>query len=331
MQILITEQHLNFLIENTQLTIFDDVTIPPGSVSYSFKTMTPWTNKYTGEVFVYFNGGEKIDGVLKTDVDDQLVFINLNGETFITKSGFFRYDTSKKSGSLSFNDLKRYNPGVQEILFPKKEITSGEIRESLQLAFPNNWKPRDNEFTAGLRGIYTIGDKIGGDEDWSIMNYFDTKKEIQQIINQYYVSSKKNTELKYWLVDELRNNDDFVKKLIDVQWNSIKSGFLTEKLTEKIIGTDNATFYPPGSIMDRENGVDMTYDGVNYQIKPLIFYDKEKNLVKTYGMKNYQNKGLVDKILFVNKNEMLEFDNKDYIPAFSSCEFSSPPTKHVFI
>ena len=331
MQILITERHLNFLIENTQLTLFDDVNIPDGSVSYSFKTMTPWTNKYTGEIFVYFNGGEKLDGELKTDVDDQLVFINLNGKTYISKSGFFRYDSSKKSGSLTLNDLKRYNSGVDGILFPKKEITSKEIRESLQLAFPEYWKPRDNEFTAGLRGIYTIGDKTGGDEDWSIMNYFDTKKEIQQIINQDYVSSKKNTELKYWLVDELKENKDFVKKLIDIQWNSIKSGCLTEKLAQRIIGTDNATFYPPGSIMDRENGVDMTYEGVNYQIKPLIFYDNQTNLVKTYGMKDYQTKKLVDKILFINKNEMLEFDNKDYITTFGTCEFVSPPTKHVSI
>jgi hypothetical protein len=56
------------------------------------------------------------------------------------------------------------------------------IRESLSKAFPKKGKKGWFEetlgtegITSGLRGYYTIGEKIGDGEDWSIMNYFDTK------------------------------------------------------------------------------------------------------------------------------------------------------------
>jgi hypothetical protein len=105
-------------------------------------------------------------------------------------------------------------------------------------------------------------------------------------------------------------------------------GLKTEKLAEEIIGgTEDVKFYPPGSKMDRYNGVDMTIDNVNYQIKPLISYDEDTNTVKTYGMRDYQDKKMVNKILFVNIAKMLEFDNKKYSPSFNSVTFSSPPTK----
>ena len=92
--------------------------------------------------------------------------------------------------------------------------------------------------------------------------------------------------------------------------------------------------------MDRFKGVDMTYEGINYQIKPLKSYSILKNIdkttkleymvykVNTYGMKDYKDYQLVHKILFVSPtNMMLEFDNKDYTSTFNEAVFSSPPTK----
>ena len=113
----------------------------------------------------------------------------------------------------------------------------------------------------------------------------------------------------------------------EIQWPSIDSGLETEKLAEKIIGANNATFYPPGSVMDRFKGVDMTYEGINYQIKPLKSYDEKTNTVSTYGMRDYKDKELVHKILFVNESKMLEFDNKNYSHSFNSAVFTKLPTK----
>jgi hypothetical protein len=326
MKFIINERQYKLFVENTQLDLFVDDNIPEESVTYSFKEMKPWKNKSTGVWFVYFNDGKKIEGELETGYGDQLVFLSVNGKTYTTNSGDFRF--SKGTGSVELKDFKSSNPGVDNVLFPKEKISSKQIIEVLSMAFPDNWEPETNYFTAGLRGIHTIGEKLGTDESWSIMNYFDTKAEIKEIMNQAYSKSKSNLSFTYWLVDELKNNDAFVKLLVDRQWKSIDMGLKTEKLAEEIIGgTEDVKFYPPGSKMDRYNGVDMTIGNVNYQIKPLISYDEDTNTVKTYGMRDYQDKKMVNKILFVSPNKMLEFDNKKYSPSFNSVTFSSPPTK----
>jgi hypothetical protein len=326
MRIIITERQYKVLVENTQLDLFGDENIPEESVTYSFKTMKPWKNKSTGVWFVYFNNGEKIVGELETGLGDQLIFLSIGDKTYTTNSGDFRF--SNGTGSIELKDFKSSNPGVDNVLFPKEQISSKQIIEVLSMAFPDNWEPETNYFTAGLRGIHTIGEKLGTNESWSIMNYFDTKTEIKEIMNQSYSKSKSKLSFTYWLIDELKYNDKFVKILVDRQWQSIDMGLKTEKLAEEIIGgTKDAKFYPPGSKMDRYNGVDMTIDNVNYQIKPLISYDEDTNTVKTYGMRDYQDKKMVNKILFVNIAKMLEFDNKKYSPSFNSVTFSSPPTK----
>jgi len=326
MKFIITERQHKLLVENNQLDLFVDDNIPEKSVTYSFKTMKPWKNKSTGVWFVYFNNGEKIVGELETGLGDQLVFISIGDKTYTTNSGDFRF--SNGTGSIELKDFKLSNPGVDNVLFPKEQISSKQIIEVLSMAFPDNWEPETNYFTAGLRGIHTIGEKLGTNESWSIMNYFDTKTEIKEIMNQSYSKSKSKLSFTYWLIDELKYNDKFVKILVDRQWQSIDMGLKTEKLAEEIIGgTEDVKFYPPGSKMDRYNGVDMTIDNVNYQIKPLISYDEDTNTVKTYGMRDYQDKKMVNKILFVNIAKMLEFDNKKYSPSFNSVTFSSPPTK----
>jgi len=326
MKFIITERQHKLLVENNQLDLFVDDNIPEKSVTYSFKTMKPWKNKSTGVWFVYFNNGEKIVGELETGLGDQLIFLSIGDKTYTTNSGDFRF--SNGTGSIELKDFKSSNPGVDNVLFPKEQISSKQIIEVLSMAFPDNWEPETNYFTAGLRGIHTIGEKLGTNESWSIMNYFDTKTEIKEIMNQSYSKSKSKLSFTYWLIDELKYNDKFVKILVDRQWQSIDMGLKTEKLAEEIIGgTEDVKFYPPGSKMDRYNGVDMTIDNVNYQIKPLISYDEDTNTVKTYGMRDYQDKKMVNKILFVNIAKMLEFDNKKYSPSFNSVTFSSPPTK----
>lgn len=55
----------------------------------------------------------------------------------------------------------------------------------MEIPFKEYWNPESKEFSKGLRGIHTIGEKTGNKiEDWSIMNYFDTKKEVKALIDQ---------------------------------------------------------------------------------------------------------------------------------------------------
>jgi hypothetical protein len=188
------------------------------------------------------------------------------------------------------------------------------------LAFPNNWYLRDNVFSPGLRGIYTIGDKIGNkSETWSIMNYFDTKEEIHDLLLMKYLEDGNDGDIIDWMVDLFRNNDNFTQKLVNRQWQSIESGLKLERDSVnsffEVVNPSDIQFYPHGSIMDRYNGVDVTVDGSNYQIKPLVSYQMGNGMeyiITTYGMRDYKDKNKVDYIAYANEKEVLIFKNSDY-------------------
>jgi hypothetical protein len=106
--------------------------------------------------------------------------------------------------------------------------------------------------------------------------------------------------------------------LVDRQWDSVKNGLELERLSVKNfldkVGSDNVTYYPHGSKMDRWNGVDVTINGVNYQIKPLKTFNEEdgKYYINTYGMRDYKNKKSVNKIAFSSRTKVIVFDNYNY-------------------
>jgi len=269
----------------------------------------------------------------------------------ITLSGNF--------GDFEFNkDLVHYkdketffiNKTIFDIKYPKftkKDkksekvgITSSSIKKALELAFPKNWHNRTEIFSPGLRGIYTIGDKIGDkSETWSIMNYFDTKEEIHDLLFLKYMEedSDDNKDIINWMVDLFQNNYEFTQLLVNRQWQSIESGLKLERESVdsffKVVNPSNIKFYPHGSIMDRYNGVDVTVDGSNYQIKPLISYNivtGMEYIITTYGMRDYKDKGKVDYIAYANEKEVLIFKNSDYsVVSKSKVIHKTPPTMDV--
>ena len=176
-----------------------------------------------------------------------------------------------------------------------------------------------------VRGVYTIGDKINDkSEDWSIMNYFDTKQEIHDLIFLRYKEQESDEDIIDWMVDLFKNDNVFTQLLVDRQWQSIKSGLQLERDSVKYLLTKfknaDIIFYPHGSKMDRWNGVDVTIDGVNCQVKPLSSYSEKDGIytIFTYGMRDYSSKKMVSKIIFANNNEILIFDNKNYVVASRS-------------
>lgn len=197
-------------------------------------------------------------------------------------------------------------------------ITSKNIRTALEKAFPQHWKGETPVFTPGLRGIYTIGGKINDPrEDWSIMNFFDTKDEIHNLIYLKYFDDTPEVDVVSWMTNLFKKDKEFVKTLVDRQWKSIEKGFKLEKDSVNNflnkLKTTNVVYFPFGSKMDRWGGIDVIIDGVSYQIKPLTSYSEENGVFKinTYGMKDYTGKK-VDKIAFAKNDEILIFDNKNY-------------------
>lgn len=344
MKIIVTEQQYIKLINEVNRS-FDYSESEP---RYDYKSikLLPTTGD-SNNFIIFFNGTVFNKSEYKKPNEPQYVeFFGPQGNFefhkddifFKGKTPFTFLDKVKYEYNQYYNKLYDLIDKTQLVKKNKiTEINSWDIRKALELAFSskteNNdgiWVPGDNKiFTSGVRNVYTIGSKLGTEETWSILNYFDTKREIQKkIVETYNNDTKTELGVINWLIEKLKNNDSFIDYLVDeIQWPSIDSGLETEKLAEEIIGANNATFYPPGSVMDRWKGVDMTYEGINYQIKPLKSYDEKTNTVITYGMRDYKDKELVHKILFVSSTKMLEFDNKGYSSTFSNVVFDSPPTK----
>jgi hypothetical protein len=215
---------------------------------------------------------------------------NPNNDTITLSGNFGDFEFNKDLVHYKDKDTFYIDKLVFDLKYPKftkKDkrsekvgINSSSIKKALELAFPNNWSQRDNIFSPGLRGIYTIGDKIGDKtETWSIMNYFDTKEEIHDLL--------------------------FLKYMEDDEDNSFF----------EVVNPSSIQYYPHGSIMDRYNGVDVTVDGSNYQIKPLVSYKRGEGMsyiITTYGMRDYKDKNKVDFIAYANEKEVLIFENSDY-------------------
>jgi len=338
MKIIITKQQYGILINEVSRS--DDYSDDYPVYNYKSISVLPDNNK--PENFrVFFNGTEFGQTEYKKSNQSNKV-------SFYGTKGDFKFDSdsvnlSKTNSPYIFSnkltDFQRdffFNLIGNSKSNIKQEITSYQIRKSLELAFssdnggPGKWNNEDEIFSAGVRGVYTIGEKLGTDDSWSIVNYFDTKKEIREMINEKYSNSDTELDIINWFANEFKYNYVFIETLVERQWLSIKNGFKTEELAKDLISGENAMFYPSGSKMDRYEGVDVTIDGVNYQIKPLISYSGKKEgpyTIKTYGMRDYKGKSLVDKILFVNPNKMLEFDNNNYVSTFDTAVFISLPTK----
>jgi hypothetical protein len=296
------------LITEDQFSLFDK--------TYEFKYRDVAKKKDTTKYTTY-KGFEKFDPPSYTE---QIKLVGPNGEEEIVDIGR-TYASHLRDNEVLVNPIN--------YIRTSNPFNSGLIKRAIKKAFPYNWEEADESVsgtTAGLRGIYTIGDKLKGtpyeSEDWSILNYFDTKRERHEELNKLYINSKSDKTPFDWLVDFLIEKSKDLDNMVNKQWNSIKRGDeLERKALEYLIkyhkGKDIKT-YSRGSKMDRNKGVDITIDGVNYQIKPInsIYRnDKSEYIVSTYGMKDYTKPSLVNKIAYYNikTNEVYIFDNSEYL------------------
>lgn len=259
---------------------------------------------------------------------------------FIGPLGEFEFDsrlihTKGKSPYVYGADLKNvYYDKLLSLMKIKEQkptegdFTSDEILQSLKIAFPDNWFEEDGDSTAGIRGIHTIGEKTDTDIDWSIMNFFDTKSEVKNLINKKWNDEGSGDKIE-WLSSVFQNNDKFLKTLLNKQWNSIKGGIENELLALKnltdFLESNGINFeyevYPPGHKRDRYDSIDLTLkiageQPMTIQIKPVDRTERMPNgdiKVYTYGMNNsYKNKKDLGYILYNKGNSFIIFKNKNY-------------------
>ena len=277
--------------------------------------------------YKFFNGIDKLNLKRLNDLPDDstITFENLYNPSI-------RDEYNKNRIRISSNSTPYVKLSESDDGFSKADIDA-----ALEMAFPKNWVEENEDFTAGVRGIHTIGEKTGTPEDWSIMNFFSTKDTVKTLINQKWEKEGFGGKIQ-WLSNIFKNDNEFLKELLDLQWNSIKSGFKTESdvisdilnyFKNKEIEVD-VEYYPPGHKTDRYEKIDfkLTQKDKNFyllpkdkksftmQVKPLRKMEKidgGKIKIQTYRMEeSYKSKPNLDYIVYGKTPNFLVFKNSNY-------------------
>ena len=308
---------LNILSE--EIGVSDEYSV----VEFKYKSMNYWKAKLpTGGYvpgfpwYVYFNGLKLIEGSWAPGKNFMVKLIGDDGDFELNPSEVV-YDKRKGNIRIKLRKLQDYYPQVGVPEKSNNLATPDKIRQALKIAFEDNWLEGDDMYSPGIRGIYTIGDKTGTDESWSVVNYFDTKTEVQKEINKKWKNEGKGDFI-YWLADVFKNDIEFMNNLVERQWESIYNGYENERKVSEILSNElggNSQLFPPGSKKDRYELIDMVINGDNYQIKPSSSVRKENGVWKvvTYGMNNkYKGKNLQYIAYGTNDNKVYVFPNKNY-------------------
>ena len=141
------------------------------------------------------------------------------------------------------------------------------IRDSIEKAFPMgqyDWQEETDEYTKGLRGVYPLSQ----DDDWSVLNFFDTNPHRKESLYKLFLNSGKSNQ-KEWLINFLKGDSQELKDLVNKQRYAILKSDKSEVDAMSLI-TDNYNLSQKKGIKtDRYDGIDGTDNntGETYQIK----------------------------------------------------------------
>lgn len=198
---------------------------------------------------------------------------------------------------------------------------SKSFKLALQTIFPEYWKERTTEYSAGLRGIY----EFSNDDDWSILNYFDTNPHRLRDLNTLFLASTETDPI-LWLKKLLTDKDNIIlQNMLKKQKNAVyRSDNIEKNAMLKI--TENVKFFPKGHLTDRYDAIDAIdlNTGLSYQIKAakdvVEVVDEETGELsylvtgERSRFSDYKNKKKLNKILYYvpNTKTCYVFDNENY-------------------
>lgn len=233
------------------------------------------------------------------------------------------YKFSPKDLNLSFYDKKNVFTPNQKVKNrgEKPTFDSRNFKQALQTIFPGNWHSDNQEFTPGLRGIHPFDE----DDDWSILNFFDTNPHRMRELNILFTASD-DTDPILWLKKFLNDNENpALRNMLRKQKNAVGRSDKVEKDAMSLI-TNNIQTFPKGHKKDRYDAIDAIDLNTNltYQIKATqsveetVDEDTAEIIYVIKGdksrFKDYKNKKELNKILYYipQKNKAYVFDNDNY-------------------
>jgi hypothetical protein len=334
MEYLITESQYKLIVEVSKSKDFNEY-----SPEYEYKALAVLPDNYRKDEIgiVIFNGPNfnKSEYTQPNFSGGFIIFTGPNGEFEFPMKDVHKslksanpYVFGKDLKDLNYKKLKSLMK-IPEDKFSvdSNTFTSKDINESLKIAFSDYWEPKTDDYSAGLRNIHTIGEKTDSNINWSIMNFFDTKDKVKELIKQKWEKEGSGDKIE-WLSSVFQNDDKFLKKLLDIQWNSISSGVKRENdALKNLIGAFEKKgseyeyeTYPPGHLKDRIDSVDIGFKqngrDFTFQVKPLgkiENLDNGETKISTYNMGDYyKNKSKLGYIMYNEGNKFIIFRNTDY-------------------
>jgi len=326
MKIIIKESQYNVLIENIQLDLFDDTIgdvcgeeIEYVNFGYYINMVfinLPDTTPDEREALYSRIKSSNCDIVLHNVITDEKFTLSPN-DFSITKTAYKKLYINK---SVYMEKIFPNLPPIEQFV---GYVSSSPIKEALKRAFRDNWREKTDTHIAGVVGVFPIPN-----DEWSIVNFFNTKETVKDRIKLYLIRDYK--KLKFVPNDDIEEsvinwmtslfedvNSKDMLDLVKIQEKSIVDNYKQEQIDAKRI---QKMYHPNkkveisgfGTIKDIEQGVDATIDGVTYQIKPLsnIENNGESIFVNIgYSNANMYSDTFVDRMAFVNKNELYVFNN----------------------
>lgn len=327
MKIIITERQYESLVENTKLDLFDNEVedICGEEIDYThfgylynmvFINLPDNTSDDREMLYSKINSSD-CDIILHNTITDEKFTVN-SKDIKITKSDYKKL----------YIDKSVYNEKIFPNMTPIEQfetfIDSSSIKESLKRAFKSNWVEKNKKYVAGVVGVFPIK---GTPNKWSIVNFFNSKETVKDRIKLYlardYQKGKfiPDDDIKESVINWMTSlfsdvNGKDMLDLVEMQKKSIMTNYKLEledgiKIQKMYHPNKKVQISGFGTIQDIEYGVDATIGGVTYQIKPLSKIIREgKSLFVSIGYSNANmySKKLVNRMAFVNNNELYVFN-----------------------
>lgn len=252
---------------------------------------------------------------------------NNNNKSFVNKQDL----QSSNDDYLKVQYLKKNESGVPQLI---TNILKS-IYEPLGMWGENSCEDK-NIIDSSQRGVGVINIyPVDNISNWSILNFFDTNyKVIGELLDMYIkYSENKNTTIdnfKDWLdfnkLEIFGPDSKHLSTLVELNRTVLESGLEREKRAIELFKDKrgipkNSNLIKTqclGNLDDRRSGVDFTYKGVGFQIKPYYSYTSDTRhnhlIIKTKGMKNYIWSKKLDYILFIkdHSDDLIIIQNKNY-------------------
>lgn len=223
-------------------------------------------------------------------------------------------------GYININKLEDNNPKNLNIEFMQNNQRFAKLLNTiLHKVYKDNLDWNEDKTKNGIVDIYQLNDFTR----WSILNYFGGAKLVKNKLLDFFNRKEKgNTpkDLYRWLIENketLFKEGPLLKELIRTNMNMYNKGSITEKyVIDKLKDSKyEIKYFPPGSVHDRDHGIDLIINGKSFQIKELTGMSEEdgKLILNTPLPKNYlEMKVETIMLVDISTGDYVSFSNKNY-------------------